>query len=120
MDKVEIRERRQRFSIPSRFLRHRARVLPMRPISRTTTEKMREVLTTFSKSELVRWMHPMVSERVFDVVEVGLFGFRALMLEVEDSTDLLKELRQVRRGRRKLKSFMGWGLSCLRFPNMAF
>jgi hypothetical protein len=41
----------------------------------------------------VRWMHPVISEKVFNVVEVRLFGLRASMPDAKGSTDLLKEFR---------------------------
>jgi hypothetical protein len=40
------------------------------------------------------------------------------MLEAKGSTALLKEFRQVRPVRRKLESFMGWGLSFLIDPQI--
>jgi hypothetical protein len=94
-------------------------LLCVKPIATGITEKMREVLMAFLTSELVVWAHLMISRKVFNEGKVRLFGLRATMLEAKGRTDLLKEFRRGRLGKRKLEHLMGWGLSCLRSPSMA-
>ncbi len=60
----------------------------------------------FLNTEFSGWTHFVIPEKVFNVVEIKLFGLRAIALEPKGGGDLIKEFRRVGHGYRKLESFM--------------